>query len=201
MSQLSFALAKVKTLLANITITGAATSSGVINIAATGHGLETGDIVQISGVTGTVEANGQWVVTVPDANHFKLNNSTFANAYTAGGTAVHIGFATSAVLVDNTVFASYPNFAIQGRIESLSAGSNARMVFTDAADSAFVTEQPLEVVQVKGLVGLSYDKVSTRKWYDIPDARLAASGNNLRLKMYISGGPGSVCQFSAWLAY
>ena len=88
----------------NITITGAVSSAGLIKLTATAHGLETGDVVQISGVTGTVEANGQWVIAVVDANHFTLNNSTFGNAYSSGGTAAHVGFASVGLDVSNVLF-------------------------------------------------------------------------------------------------
>jgi hypothetical protein len=37
-------------------------------------------------VTGVPNANGQWIITVLDANHFTLSGSTFAGAYTSGGT-------------------------------------------------------------------------------------------------------------------
>ena len=42
--------------------------------------------VVISGVTGTVEANGPWLVETIDSTHFTLKNSTFTNAYVSGGT-------------------------------------------------------------------------------------------------------------------
>ena len=203
MSQLNFASAKVKTIVANITITGAASASGKIRITATGHGLETGDIVQISGLVGTTEGNGQWVVTRQSSSTFDLNNSTFANAYSSGGTAVHIGFATAAVLVDNTVFATVPDYTLVGRVESLSSGANARAVFTDAADSAFVTEQPVAVFQTAGAVASNFsaDVKSSAKRDQVPDTRLGSSGYNMRLKVFVSGGAGASVQFSGWMEY
>ncbi len=68
-------------------ITGAASSGApnLIRITATGHGYQTGDTVNISGVVGTTEANGTWVITRIDADTFDLEGSTFANAYTSGG--------------------------------------------------------------------------------------------------------------------
>jgi len=69
------------------TITGAANNgSGLIRITSNGHKLRTGDHVTISSVGGCTEANAAWVVTVATANTFDLNNSTFTNAYTSGGT-------------------------------------------------------------------------------------------------------------------
>lgn len=67
------------------TVTGAASGSGLVRIASTGHGLQTGDRVKIAGVTGTTEANGTWTVSVVDSSHFDLVGSTFSNAYVSGG--------------------------------------------------------------------------------------------------------------------
>ena len=60
--------------------------SGLIRISATAHGLSTGNKCFISGVLGTTEANGPWIVTVVDANTIDLQGSTFTNAYTSAGT-------------------------------------------------------------------------------------------------------------------
>jgi len=202
MSQLNLILAKAKTLVANGTITAMTGVNALIQCTVTAHGLETGDIVQISGVASPAGgANGQWVVTKVDANNFTLNNSLGTGTWASGGTVVHIGFATPALLVDNTVFASAPDFTLQGRIESLSSGSNARMLFTDAADAAFVTEQPLAAFHQPGAIAVSYDVTKSYKKEDTVDARIAASGDNFRAKLYISGGPGSKATFSAWLRW
>lgn len=75
-----------KTYTANIT--GAANAGGLIQITSNGHKLNTNHNVTIATVGGTVEANGNWVVTKTGANTFTLNGSTFTNAYTSGGTAV-----------------------------------------------------------------------------------------------------------------
>jgi hypothetical protein len=69
------------------TIAGAANNgSGLIRITNVAHGLSTGNYVKIDGVLGTTEANGEWVVTVINADTFDLQSSTFTNAYTSGGT-------------------------------------------------------------------------------------------------------------------
>ena len=62
--------------------------SGEVRITATAHGYLTGSQVTISGVTGTVEANGSHTITVVDADTFDLVRSSFLNAYSAGGVAV-----------------------------------------------------------------------------------------------------------------
>ncbi|MEN9907140.1 MAG: hypothetical protein RLZZ540_281 [Bacteroidota bacterium] len=62
--------------------------SGLIRISATAHGLSTGNKCFISGVVGTTEANGSWIVTVVDANTIDLNSSTFTNTYSSAGTLI-----------------------------------------------------------------------------------------------------------------
>lgn len=67
-----------------------ASPSGVCRVTAAGHRLSTGDRVNISGVTGTVEANnsvfpGLRVIKVSD-DVFDLPEVVFVNAYIAGGT-------------------------------------------------------------------------------------------------------------------
>ena len=69
------------------TISGAASAAGLIRITATAHGFADGDIVFISGVTGTTEANGSWTIALVDDDHFDLLGSTFTNAYVANGDA------------------------------------------------------------------------------------------------------------------
>ena len=49
-------------------------------------GLYTGNVMTVSGVGGTVEANGTWTITLIDSTHVDLQGSAFANAYTTGGT-------------------------------------------------------------------------------------------------------------------
>lgn len=72
-------------------VSGAADNgSGLIRITtATSYGYVTGDTVTISGVTGTTEANGTWIVTVISAATFDLQGSTFTNTYVSGGTVTN----------------------------------------------------------------------------------------------------------------
>ena len=71
-----------------VTVTNAANNgSGLIRITTgSAHGRTTGDKIFISGVTGTTEANGGWIVTVIDATNVDLQSSTFTNTYVSGGT-------------------------------------------------------------------------------------------------------------------
>jgi hypothetical protein len=71
-----------------LTITAVVSAGGLIEITtATNHGMQTGDLVLVAGVQGTVEANGTGMVIVVSPTQFKLAQSTFVNAYTSGGTA------------------------------------------------------------------------------------------------------------------
>lgn len=70
------------------TITGAANNgAGLIRLVVNSTtALRSGMSMTVSGVTGTVEANGTWAIRVIDATHVDLLYSTFTNVYTAGGT-------------------------------------------------------------------------------------------------------------------
>lgn len=69
--------------------------SGLIRITTgTAHNLETNDMVDVSGIVGTTEANGIWIVTVISPTQFDLAQnaesdtgaaSAFVNAYVSGG--------------------------------------------------------------------------------------------------------------------
>jgi surface protein len=76
-----------------VTVTNAADNgSGLIRITTgSAHGRATGEKIFISGVTGTTEANGGWIITVIDATNFDLQSSTFSNTYVSGG-IVRIGY-------------------------------------------------------------------------------------------------------------
>ena len=68
-----------------VAVTGATNASPIV-VTSTGHALNTGDAVAISGVAGNTAANGTFTVTKIDANTFSLNGSTGNGAYTSGGT-------------------------------------------------------------------------------------------------------------------
>ena len=74
---------------ANVTVaisSAANNGSGLIRIVSAAHGRATGEKIFISGVVGTTEANGGWIVTVINATTCDLQASTFTNAYTSSGT-------------------------------------------------------------------------------------------------------------------
>jgi pectate lyase-like protein len=78
---------KVTSPVAGRAITGAVNDgAGRIKLTISTTGIVTGDWVIITGVGGTIEANGGWFVTVIDANHLTLDDQNFTNTYTSGGT-------------------------------------------------------------------------------------------------------------------
>ena len=64
--------------------------SGLFRVTSAAHGLSTGVRTVIAGAGGVSTANGNWVVTVIDANTFDLQGSTFAGTYTTGGTSTQV---------------------------------------------------------------------------------------------------------------
>jgi hypothetical protein len=71
----------------NLAITGAADNGSTLirlTMADTSK-LATNQVYTVEGVTGTIEANGTWAITVIDATHIDLQGSVFANAYVSGG--------------------------------------------------------------------------------------------------------------------
>lgn len=66
-----------------------------LTVNATGGVVQTGNIVTVTGVSGTggiaAAANGTWPVDVIDATHIDLRGSTFAGVYSSGGTAMPLG--------------------------------------------------------------------------------------------------------------
>lgn len=88
----------VPTVPTALTITNAANNgSGLIRLTYSGTAsptIATGDIIAVSSVSGTTEANGSWVVTVISSSSLDLQGSTFTNTYTSGGQIQQdVGFA------------------------------------------------------------------------------------------------------------
>ena len=80
----------------------AATNTSPIQITVVAHGFSNNDWVNIASVLGNTNANGEWKITVVDADNFTLQNSSGNAAYTSGGTAAlrngcHIEFSSPQV--------------------------------------------------------------------------------------------------------
>ncbi len=68
-----------------IALTDASHATPIV-ITSNGHGLATGQKVQIEGVAGNTAANGTWLITRLDADTFSLTGSVGNGDYTTGGT-------------------------------------------------------------------------------------------------------------------
>jgi hypothetical protein len=75
-----------------MTVLGAAAGAdgGVVLTVNSTSQAQTNDVCNVSGVTGTTEANGSFQITVIDATHIELQGVLFVNAYVSGGTAVDV---------------------------------------------------------------------------------------------------------------
>lgn len=80
-------------------VTGtAAGNGGVVRLTVnTTSQAKTNDTTIVSAVTGTVEANGTWLITVVDATHIELQGTRYVNAYVSGGTAVDVTSPSNAI--------------------------------------------------------------------------------------------------------
>lgn len=61
---------------------------GRLKLTIVGHGYGDGDLIGVRGVRGIKGANGDWFVTVIDANTVELIGSSGSGVYLSGGTAV-----------------------------------------------------------------------------------------------------------------
>jgi hypothetical protein len=52
--------------------------------------FNTGDVVVVTGVGGTTEANGTWSIITVDATHISLVSSVFVHAFTSGGLVTNV---------------------------------------------------------------------------------------------------------------
>ena len=108
---------------APINVTGAVNNgSGLIRLTVDASGLYTGLDVLVASVGGVPNANGVWIVTKIDGTHVDLQGSTFAGAYTSGGTLTPpIGV----VLTNPGEYSAYPgatNFPLAVAQGSTSGG-------------------------------------------------------------------------------
>jgi hypothetical protein len=78
---------KVRPAKKTFIIVSIVSSGGLVEIQTeSAHGFSTNQYINVYGVTGTVEANGNnQQITVIDSTHFTINGSTFTHTFTGGG--------------------------------------------------------------------------------------------------------------------
>lgn len=122
------------------TITGAADNgSGLVRLTTgAAHGFTTSDLVYVSGVLGTTEANsavgGNWTVTVISPTTFDLIGSTFASAWVAGGTQRAQNFTKAQALL-NDLKAKYNLHRVQGGVHLANDSVNVVAVVDVTTDN------------------------------------------------------------------
>ncbi len=205
MQIISVLTSKSKTIQANSTVSTMVSSGGLVKVGTTAaHGFESGDIIQLSGTVGTVEANGQWIVTVVDATHFTLNNSNFLNAYVSGGTIAHCGYSAPLTAFNNTFFLNTPiNLTGKFLVQSAPVNSTFRWVIDDAGlgDTTYLSSMPGPAGGFAGGASPKSDYVWSFLYSDFPDLRLQIE-NTWRLRV-LFGHPvvGVTISFSFWFEY
>lgn len=98
-------------------------------------GLTSGQILDISAVGGTIEANRTWAINVVDTQHFDLIGSTFTHAYTSGGQINNSTF----------IYQKFPPIAILG-----ATNSSGSVLLQVADTSLFFTGFRYLISGVKG---------------------------------------------------
>lgn len=100
--------------------------------------------------------------------------------------------------VDSSVYsAATPSWSLMAQVEALSAGSSVRLHLQDSADSTFRNAMPGPIFAANG--ALSSVRQFSAAYSSCPGLQFGDTGNSVRLMVFLDGGPGSSCTFSAWL--
>jgi hypothetical protein len=130
-----------------------ATNASPIAITVTAHGYSTGNRVSLSEVQGNTAANGEWTITVIDANTFTLNGSTGNNNFISG-----VGTPAAAQLV---------SFCLSGCL------SKPQLVVWGRAQAAVPQEPPRvpSAVRHRGSLPAVLGQVPVTGWVRVPALR------------------------------
>lgn len=165
--------------LAAKNITGAANNgSGLIRLTvADTTGLTTGQTKVVTGVVGTTEANGTWVLTVINSTTVDLQGSAFVNTYVSGGTiggsVEELTLGTGLSLVGNNITAAFPP---SGAFKSLSIKVTGNTTIAVTADYVVTTDgTAFQTTAVNctinmastGINGIDTGSIATSQWYYI----------------------------------
>lgn len=67
----------------NFTVNAATAAAPIVITTSAAHGFSTGDLIKITGGTGSTNLNGTWVVTVTSTTAFQLDGSSGSGTYTS----------------------------------------------------------------------------------------------------------------------
>lgn len=165
--------------VASTAISGAANNgSGLVRLTVgSATGYVTGAREIVTGIVGTTEANGSWLITVIDGTHVDLQGSAYANAYVSGGTfgggITEIVPGTGLSLNDKTLTAAFPP---SGAFKSLVIKVTGNTGLTAAADyvtttdgTAFQTTALSSTINMAstGANALDTGSIASATWYAI----------------------------------
>lgn len=147
----------VRTVTGCTGITGTG-SNILVSTSPTPHLFANNDLVVISGVTGTVEANGSWYITVQSSTTFTLNGSSFAVAYGGGGTATDDSLTPYFQIPSNGDQPTVDVFnaalsALADRTQYLMTRSPPPLLFTTPGAFSFTTGPASTLILVTGIGG------------------------------------------------
>lgn len=129
---------------ATITITNTTNATPIV-VTATGHGLQTGDNVSISGITGNTNANGYFKVTRLTADTFSLQN--YSTGADIAGNGAHGGspVAVAGIVQANAVVLGGDTGLWRGSAKNLYVGTGAASDYSGA----------IWAYDIKGLLGVT----------------------------------------------
>lgn len=166
--------------LAAISVTGTANNgSGLIRLTlSTTTGLSTGNTKVVSGVVGTTEANGTWVITVIDGTHVDLQGSTFANTYVSGGviggSVEEITLGTGLGISGNQIVAApappsvFKNLSIKVTGNTTVSVAADYVTTTNGSGSFRTTPVACAInFATTGALGLDFGSIASSTWYAI----------------------------------
>lgn len=118
-------------------VTGAVNNgAGLIRLTVAGHGFESGDKTNVQTVGGVPNATGQWIVTVITVNTFDLVGSTFAGAFTSGGTVLR--YFAGGLFQTMAVGSSFANYKLRAFSDGSLRIKNAIIDLSSAAGEIII---------------------------------------------------------------
>jgi len=152
---------------AALTITATANNgSGLVRLTmASTATLANGDVVQVLGIVGTVEANGSWVCTKFSATQIDLQASAYSNAWISGGTCQKI--TSKAVVLSGSFTQTLHNCDVNNWV---GAGDGTPSLVTYATDAK----------EGQGCIGITMDAATQANVLQsyAPISISAATANN-----------------------
>jgi hypothetical protein len=193
-----------------LAITGASFTTP-IQITATAHGFSSGETVVIAGVAGNTAANGTWVITIVDANTFKLNGSAGNALYTSGGTASILGRLRRGVFgspigthnanstflrLDDGVFVWEADPTLVAFPNAITGATNASPISITDPAHGYSTGQTVQIAGVGGNTAANGTWVIT-----VVDANTFTLNGSIGNGAYTSGGAASAVLFLKFTSF